>query len=59
MRQESSQKKYRKFGKFVVGKEKYTGNLNNDEAVLSVLSLLTSLDVFECDEEILKLKVPE
>lgn len=57
LRQDSQHKKYRKFGKFVVDRERYTGNLNDDEVVLSVLSLLTSLDVFECDESLLKLKV--
>ncbi|UCE36254.1 MAG: ATP-binding protein [Thermoplasmata archaeon] len=57
LRQDSSQKKYRKFGKFVVGREHYPGNLNSDEVVLSVFGLLSSLDVFECDESELKIKV--
>jgi len=57
LRQDSSQKKYRKFGKFVVNREQYTGNLSQDEVVLSVLSLLTSLDVFECDENELAIKI--
>ena len=57
LKQDSPHKKYRKFGKFVVDKERYTGALSQDEVMLSVLSLLFSLDVFECDEDKLKLKV--
>jgi Cdc6-like AAA superfamily ATPase len=57
LRQDSAHKKYRKFGKYVVDREKYTGELNNDEVVLSVLSTLTSLDVFECDESELNIKI--
>ena len=56
LKQDSSQKKYRKFGKFIVDRELYTGNLSKDEVVLSVLGLLTSLDVFECDESELSIK---
>jgi Mg-chelatase subunit ChlI len=59
LRQDSSQKKYRKFGKFVVDREHYSGNLSNDEVVLSVIGLLTSMDVFECDESELSIKVPK
>jgi Mg-chelatase subunit ChlI len=59
LRQDTPQKKYRKFGKYVLNRELYTGNLSNDEVVLSVFGLLTSLDVFECDEQELKLKVSE
>jgi Mg-chelatase subunit ChlI len=57
LKQDSSQKKYRKFGKFVTGRERFKGNLSDDEVVLSVFGLLSSLDVFECDENELKLKV--
>lgn len=57
LKQDSAQKKYRKFGKFVIGREKFKGNLSDDEVVLSVFGLLFSLDVFECDENELKLKV--
>ena len=59
LRQDSGQKKYRKFGKFIVDMERYRGNLSDDEVVLSVLSLLTSLDVFECDDSEFKLKIAE
>ncbi|UCE74571.1 MAG: ATP-binding protein [Methanomassiliicoccales archaeon] len=57
LKQDSSHKKYRKFGKFVVNREHHIGNLSNDEVVLSIFGLLSSLDVFECDESEIKLKV--
>jgi hypothetical protein len=47
---DSSFKKYRRFGKYITVREKLAGNLSQDEVVLAVLALLTSLDVFECDE---------
>ncbi|UCF08582.1 MAG: hypothetical protein JSW28_02520, partial [Thermoplasmata archaeon] len=51
LRQDSQHKKYRKFGKFIVDRERYTADLSDDEVVISVLSLLTAMDVFECDED--------
>ncbi|UCG69275.1 MAG: ATP-binding protein [Thermoplasmata archaeon] len=59
LKQDSSQKKYRKFGKYSVKREHYTADLSDDEVVLSVFGLLTSLDVFECDESALNIKITE
>jgi Mg-chelatase subunit ChlI len=57
LRKETPHKKYRKFGKYVIDREAYPGPLSQDEVVLSVFGLLSSLDVFECDEDELKMKV--
>lgn len=57
LRKESPHKKYRKFGKYVLQREVFRGPLSDDEVVLSVFGLLASLDVFECDENELKLRV--
>jgi hypothetical protein len=57
LKQDSQQKKFRKFGKYAIKRERFKGNLTDDEIVLFVFGLLSSLDVFECDENELKLKV--
>jgi Mg-chelatase subunit ChlI len=56
LRKETSHKKYRKFGKYVLDREHFKGPLSNDDVVLSVFGLLSSLDVFECDENELQKK---
>jgi hypothetical protein len=57
LKKDSPHKKYRKFGKYVLEREHFKGPLTDDEVVLSVFGLLSALDVFECDENELKLKV--
>ncbi len=57
LKQDSAQKKFRKFGKYAIKRERFKGNLSDEEVVLFVFGLLSSLDVFECDENELKLKV--
>jgi Mg-chelatase subunit ChlI len=57
LKQDTAQKKFRKFGKYAVKNERFKGNLSDEEIVLSVFGLLSTIDVFECDENELKLKV--
>lgn len=56
LKQDSQHKKYRRFGKYIVGRERFTGGLSEDEVVITVLTLLTSIDVFECEEDMGLLK---
>jgi len=51
LKQDSQHKKYRRFGKYLLEREHFTGDLSDDEVVISVLTLLTSMDVFECEED--------
>lgn len=57
LREDSSFKKYRKFGKYMTKQEHYTSDMNDEEIAFAVFSILASLNIFECEEGDFKLEI--